>query len=169
MPVAHEFEVRGQQYQAARMSLQSANIVVRRLSGVLMWMAQARAALEKVNDALRKEGMDPQTPPTSEAFAQAIVGMSSDVPEADLLRAYGLCMDVVTRKTDGGWQKISAGGQMMFADIDLMAQQQIVHSVLVANDLIDFFSAGSNPPSSSSEQASSAGSSGSASRTVRTG
>lgn len=150
--VAREFEIGGAKYSASRMGLFDQNTVIRKLSGVLMWMVQARAALKEANDEAARKQQPAIAPPSPEAFAQAIVGMSNDLSRADLDTAYTLCLNTVQRRTEGGgWQRIWVSGLPMFEDIDLMAMQQIVYEVLVANGMIDFFGAGSNPPSGSSQ------------------
>lgn len=132
-----EFTVGGKTYRAGPMNLFDQNIVARRLSVVLMWLAQARAAVKESGIA----------PPGAAALGQAMVAMSPDLKREDCDLAYSLCMNVVQRKSDAGWQQISAGGRLLFEDIGLSEQQQLVYQALEANGLIDFFAAG--PQSSS--------------------
>lgn len=132
-----EFQIGEKTYRTGPMNLFDQNIVARRLSVVLMWLAQARAAV-------RESGI---APPGAAALGQAMVAMSPDLKREDCDLAYSLCMNAAQRKSDSGWQNIVAGGRLLFEDIGLSEQQQIVYKVLEANGLIDFFDAG--PQSSS--------------------
>lgn len=112
-----EFEIDGQTYRSGKMPARAQFHVLRRMAPIIGPL-QALAT-----------GSDPLT--ALPVLAEAIGSLSDEA--ADYVMDN--CLGVVDRKQgETGWAKIrAASGARMFADIDLMAEMQIVAHVLRDN------------------------------------
>lgn len=125
--MAREFSVGQHTYRVgSRLSVFDANHVARKYGGVLIFLGTMVT--------------DDQNKPTPEQYARAMVATSSPLDAKDIDFAVRSCVATVQRKQATAWAPVmSADGQLMFQDIELLELMVIVWNVLDENGLLRFF------------------------------
>ncbi|WP_312058778.1 phage tail assembly chaperone [Pantoea septica] len=119
-----EFEIKGIQYRAAKLSVFDQLKVSRKLLPVLAGLLgdfQSIQAATKGGDIYK--AMETTLP----KIADALAALSEEDTNAILFP----CLSVVARKNGTTWAPVMSQGVMMFDDIDLMSMLQLVGRVVV--------------------------------------
>lgn len=113
-----EFEVAGQAYRSGKIAARTQFHVIRRLAP----MTDAMFGLM---------GADGVNPERVSAFARAI----GELDDAAVDYVLDQCLAVVERRQGQGWAKIMAsdGKTLMFQDVDMVVQIDILRHVLIDN------------------------------------
>lgn len=133
------FQVSGHNYRCGRLNAFDQNHVARKLNSILLWVAE-----------MKKDAVKTVLP---SGYAQAMCAISGSIPREDVDLAYGLCLSVVARETEGGasWAPVQTNGRLMMDDINLPEMLEIIWQVLEHNRLVDFFGAPSSTSPGSKE------------------
>ena len=132
-----DFEIKGKQYRAAKLSVFDQLKVSRKLLPLIAKL---------VSDASQnKDASKEQLFSVLETILPKIADVLADMPDETVDSILHPCLSVVARKSDmGNWTPVFSDGSLMFGDIDLFSMLNIAGRV-VADNLGNFLPA---PPTS---------------------
>jgi hypothetical protein len=119
-----EFELKGQQYRAAKLNVFEQLKVSRKLLPVLSGLLGEMRVIKQLKDG--EITIDEAIKTALPTIAQKV----SDMKEEDSNAIIHPCLAVVMRKQGSSYVSIFGNGQLMFDDIDLMDMLQIVARVV---------------------------------------
>lgn len=119
-----EFEINGEAYRAAKLSVFDQLKVSRKLLPVL---AGLFSDFEKLKEAAGKASL---LLDSIETVLPKIAQVAADMSDEDVNAVLHPCLAVVSRQTGKNWAPIFRSGELMFDDIDLMSMLQIAGRVV---------------------------------------
>ncbi|WP_193169139.1 phage tail assembly chaperone [Serratia marcescens] len=119
-----EFEIKGQQYRAAKLNVFEQLKISRKLLPLLSGLLSEISVIRQLKSG--QISIDEAIKTALPAIAQAL----SDISEDDSNAIIHPCLAVVVIKQGKGYAPIFSNGQLMFDDIDLMSMLEIVARVV---------------------------------------
>ncbi|HEJ6970354.1 TPA: hypothetical protein SMF36_000303 [Serratia marcescens] len=119
-----EFEIKGQQYRAAKLNVFEQLKISRKLLPLLSGLLSEISVIRQLKSG--QISIDEAIKTALPAIAQAL----SDISEDDSNAIIHPCLAVVVIKQRKGYAPIFSNGQLMFDDIDLMSMLEIVARVV---------------------------------------
>jgi len=119
-----EFEINGESYRAAKLSVFDQLKVSRKLLPVL---AGLFSDFEKLKEAAGKASL---LLDSIETVLPKIAQVAADMSDEDVNAVLHPCLAVVSRQTGKNWAPVFRSGELMFDDIDLMSMLQIAGRVV---------------------------------------
>lgn len=138
-----DFEIKGKQYRAAKLSVFDQLKVSRKLLPLIAKLVSDASMLRAA--AQNKDASKEQLFSVLETILPKIADVLADMPDETVDSILHPCLSVVARKSDmGNWTPVFSDGSLMFGDIDLFSMLNIAGRV-VADNLGNFLPA---PPTS---------------------
>lgn len=138
-----DFEIKGKQYRAAKLSVFDQLKVSRKLLPLIAKLVSDASMLRAA--AQNKDASKEQLFSVLETILPKIADVLADMPDETVNSILYPCLSVVARKSDmGNWTPVFSDGSLMFDDIDLFSMLNIAGRV-VADNLGNFLPA---PPTS---------------------
>lgn len=138
-----DFEIKGKQYRAAKLSVFDQLKVSRKLLPLIAKLVSDASMLRAA--AQNKTASKEQLFSVLETILPKIADVLADMPDETVDSILHPCLSVVARKSDmGNWTPVFIDGSLMFDDIDLFSMLNIAGRV-VADNLGNFLPA---PPTS---------------------
>ncbi|GJL36012.1 hypothetical protein TUM17576_28320 [Enterobacter hormaechei] len=135
-----DFEIKGKQYRAAKLSVFDQLKVSRKLLPLIAKLVSDASMLRAA--AQNKTASKEQLFSVLETILPKIADVLADMPDETVNSILHPCLSVVARKSDVGsnWVPVFNSGELMFDDIDLFSMLNIAGRV-VADNLGNFLPA----------------------------
>lgn len=134
-----DFEIKGKQYRAAKLSVFDQLKVSRKLLPLIAKLVSDASMLRAA--AQNKTASKEQLFSVLETILPKIADVLADMPDETVNSILHPCLSVVARKSDmGNWTPVFSDGSLMFDDIDLFSMLNIAGRV-VADNLGNFLPA----------------------------